>query len=111
MRTSRWITAARLGRAYAGGDATACRLTGLGAALLVSFLSGVLGLWVSDSNAALVVWAHGAAGMAVIVLVWSKLGVIRRGLRRRRPPVGGPLAAGGCAGAFLGFGLAHSAGL
>jgi hypothetical protein len=80
-------------------------------ALLASFLTGVLGLWVSDRHAALVVWAHGAAGMGVIVLVWSKLGVIRRGLRRRWPHVGGSLVAAACAVALLGFGLAHSAGV
>src|SRR6185312_6093996 len=66
----------------------------LGTALAASFATGVLGLWVSERHAGLVVWAHGAAGMAVIALVWSKLGVVRRGLRRRWPEVGGSLAGG-----------------
>ncbi|HEX3332674.1 MAG TPA: molybdopterin-dependent oxidoreductase [Gaiellales bacterium] len=83
----------------------------LGTALAASFATGVLGLWVSEHHAGLVVWAHGAAGMAVIALVWSKLGVIRRGLRRRWPGVGGSLAGALCAVGLLGFGVAHSAGV
>ncbi len=83
----------------------------LGTALAASFATGVIGLWVSEGHAALVVWAHGAAGMAVIALVWSKLGVIRRGLRRRWPEVGGSLAGLVCAVGLLGFGVAHSAGV
>ncbi len=83
----------------------------LGTALAASFATGVLGLWVSERHAGLVVWAHGAAGMAVIALVWSKLGVIRRGLRRRWPHVGGSLAGAVCAVGLLGFGLLHSAGV
>ncbi len=83
----------------------------LGLALAGSFATGVAGLWVSERHAGIVVWAHGAAGMAVIVLVWSKLGVIRRGLRRRWPHVGGSLVAAACAVGLLGFGLAHSAGV
>ena len=83
----------------------------LGTALAASFATGVLGLWVSEGHAGLVVWAHGAAGMAVIALVWSKLGVIRRGLRRRWPHVGGSLVGAVCAVGLLGFGVAHSAGV
>ena len=83
----------------------------LGAALAGSFLTGVASLWVSDRHAGVVVWAHGAAGMAVILLVWSKAGVIRRGLRRRWPHVGGSLVAAVCAIGLLGFGVAHSAGV
>ena len=83
----------------------------LGTALAASFATGVLGLWVSERHAGPVVWAHGAAGMAVVALAWSKLGVIRRGLRRRWPEVGGSLAGVVCAVGLLGFGLAHSAGV
>jgi DMSO/TMAO reductase YedYZ molybdopterin-dependent catalytic subunit len=83
----------------------------LGTALAASFASGIAGLWVSEGHAGPVVWAHDAAGMAVIVLAWSKLGVIRRGLRRRWPQVGGSLAAAACAVGLLGFGVAHSAGV
>jgi DMSO/TMAO reductase YedYZ molybdopterin-dependent catalytic subunit len=83
----------------------------LGTALAASFATGVLSLWVSERHASLAVWAHGAAGMAVILLVWSKLGVVRRGLRRRWPHVGGSLVAAVCAVGLLGFGLAHSAGV
>lgn len=83
----------------------------LGTALAVSFASGVAGLWVSERHAGLVVWAHDAGGMAVIALAWSKLGVIRRGLRRRWPQVGGSLVAVACTAGLLGFGVAHSAGV
>jgi DMSO/TMAO reductase YedYZ molybdopterin-dependent catalytic subunit len=47
----------------------------------------------------------------VVALVWSKLRVIRRGLGRRWPQVGGSLAAAACAVGLLGSGLAHSAGV
>jgi DMSO/TMAO reductase YedYZ molybdopterin-dependent catalytic subunit len=83
----------------------------LGTALAGSFATGVAGLWVSEPHAGVVVWAHGAAGMAVILLVWSKAGVIRRGLRRRWPHVGGSVLAAVCAVGLLGFGVAHSAGV
>jgi DMSO/TMAO reductase YedYZ molybdopterin-dependent catalytic subunit len=80
-------------------------------ALFASFVTGVLGLWVANRNAGLVVWAHGAAGMSVILLVWSKLGVIRRGLRRRWPHVLLSLVGAVCAVGLLGFGVAHSLGV
>jgi hypothetical protein len=83
----------------------------LGTALAAAFATGVASLWVSERHAGVVVWAHGAAGMAVILLVWSKAGVIRRGLRRRWPNVGGSLLAAVCAVGLLGFGVAHSAGV
>jgi DMSO/TMAO reductase YedYZ molybdopterin-dependent catalytic subunit len=83
----------------------------LGTALAASFASGVAGLWVSERHAGLMVWAHDAAGLAVIALAWPKLGVIRRGLRRRWPQVGASLAAAACAVGLLGFGLAHAAGV
>jgi DMSO/TMAO reductase YedYZ molybdopterin-dependent catalytic subunit len=83
----------------------------LGTALGASFASGLAGLWVSERHAGPVIWAHDAAGLAVLALVWSKLGVIRRGLRRRWPRVGGSAAAAVCAVGLLGFGLAHSAGV
>ena len=86
-------------------------LMSLGAALAAAFATGVASLWVSERHAGVVVWAHGAAGMAVIVLVWSKAGVIRRGLVRRWPHVAGSLLAAVCAVGLLGFGLAHSAGV
>jgi DMSO/TMAO reductase YedYZ molybdopterin-dependent catalytic subunit len=83
----------------------------LGTALAIAFVTGIAGLWVSERHAGLVVWAHDAAGMVVIALAWSKLGVIRRGLRRRWPQVGGSLAAAACVVGLLGFGVAHSAGV
>ena len=83
----------------------------LWAALGFSFATGVLALWVGTDKAWFVVWAHGAGGMAVILLVWSKLGVIRRGLSRRWPNVGLSLIAAAAAVAMIGAGLAHSIGL
>jgi DMSO/TMAO reductase YedYZ molybdopterin-dependent catalytic subunit len=83
----------------------------LGTALAIAFVTGIAGLSVSERHAGLVVWAHDAAGMVVIALAWSKLGVIRRGLRRRWPQVGGSLAAAACVVGLLGFGVAHSAGV
>ena len=97
--------------AYAGSVRRRLDLLTLGLGLAVSFATGVLSLWVSERHAGVVVWVHGAAGFAVIVLVWSKLGVIRRGLRRRWPRVGGSLLAAVCATGLLGAGLAHSAGV
>ena len=105
------MTAAGAALAYAERVRRRVDLVLLGTALAASFATGVLGLWVSEHHAGLVVWAHGAAGMAVIALVWSKLGVIRRGLRRRWPGVGGSLAGALCAVGLLGFGVAHSAGV
>jgi DMSO/TMAO reductase YedYZ molybdopterin-dependent catalytic subunit len=105
------ITAVCRSAAYAEAMRRRVDLMILGTALAGSFATGVVSLWVSERNAGVVVWAHGAAGMAVIVLVWSKAGVIRRGLRRRWPHVGGSLLAAACAVGLLGFGLAHSAGV
>jgi DMSO/TMAO reductase YedYZ molybdopterin-dependent catalytic subunit len=82
----------------------------LAVALAVSFATGVASLWVGERHAGLVVWAHGAAGFAVVVLAWSKAGVIRRGLRRRWPQVGGSLAAAALAVGLIGSGVAHSTG-
>jgi DMSO/TMAO reductase YedYZ molybdopterin-dependent catalytic subunit len=83
----------------------------LAVALGLSFATGVLSLWVGEGRAAVVVWAHGAAGFAVVLLVWSKVGVIRRGLSRRWPHVAGSLLAAACVVGLIGFGLAHSAGV
>src|SRR4051812_23391190 len=83
----------------------------LGTALAAAFVSGLAALWVSERHVAPVIWAHDAAGMVVLALVWSKLRVIRRGLVRRWPRGGGSLAAAACAVGLLGSGLAHSAGV
>jgi DMSO/TMAO reductase YedYZ molybdopterin-dependent catalytic subunit len=83
----------------------------LGTALAAAFVSGVAALWVSEGHVGPVIWVHDAAGLVVVALVWSKLQVIRRGLVRRWPRVGGSLAAAACAVGLLGSGLAHSAGV
>ena len=105
------ITAASPRRPYARAMRRRVDLAVLGAALALSFATGVLSLWVSERHAGIVVFVHGTAGFAVVLLVWSKLGVIRRGLRRRWPHVGASLAAAACAVGLVGFGLAHSAGV
>jgi hypothetical protein len=83
----------------------------LWAALGFSFATGVLALWVGTGKAWFIVWAHGAGGMAVILLVWSKAGVIRRGLSRRWPNVGLSVIAAVAAVVMIGAGIAHSMGL
>src|SRR4051794_41859774 len=65
----------------------------LGTALAAAFVSGLAALWVSERHVAPVIWAHDAAGMVVLALVWSKLRVIRRGLVRRLARGGGLVAA------------------
>jgi DMSO/TMAO reductase YedYZ molybdopterin-dependent catalytic subunit len=111
LTVARSVTAAPSPGAYAWAMRRRVDLAMLGAALAVSFATGVLSLWVSERHAGIVVWAHGAAGFGVVVLVWSKLGVIRRGLARRRPHVGMSLLAAALAVGLIGFGLAHSAGV
>ena len=60
-----------------------------------------------------VVAAHGAAGLAIVLLAPWKSVVVRRGLRRRHPRPGraGALALTLAAVLALGFGIAHSTGL
>jgi hypothetical protein len=54
-------------------------------ALGLAFASGVLALLVSIGYASIVVFAHGAAGLAVVALVRWKAPIARRGIRRARP--------------------------
>jgi DMSO/TMAO reductase YedYZ molybdopterin-dependent catalytic subunit len=105
------VTATRRAAAYPWAMRRRVDLAVLGAALALSFATGVLSLWVGQRHAAVVVFVHGAAGFGVVLLVWSKLGVIRRGLRRRWPHVGASLVAAACAAGLVGFGIAHSAGV
>ncbi len=81
------------------------------AALGASFCTGVLALWMGAARVAPVVWLHGAAGFAVLMLIRFKLPVTRRGLRRRRPDMGAAVATGAIALVMLGAGIAHSAGV
>jgi hypothetical protein len=81
------------------------------AALAVSFATGVLSLWVGEGRALLVVWAHGAAGFLVLLLVRWKVPVARRGLRRQRPDVATAVLTAAIAVLMLATGIAHSLGL
>jgi hypothetical protein len=84
-------------------------LTLLGA-LVVAFATGVLALWVGESRALLVAWLHGAAGLAVVLLVRWKVPVVRRGLRRQRPDAPAAVLTALIAVAVLATGLAHTLG-
>ena len=79
-------------------------------ALGLAFASGVLALLVSIGNAGLVVFLHGAAGIAVIALVRWKVPIARRGIRRARPDRVLALMLAALAVATLGTGIAHALG-
>jgi hypothetical protein len=80
------------------------------AALTASFVTGVLALWVGEGRALVVAWAHGVAGIAVVLLVRWKVPVVRRGLRRQRPDAPAAMLTGAIAVAMLATGLAHTLG-
>jgi Oxidoreductase molybdopterin binding domain len=79
-------------------------------ALGLAFASGVLALLVSIGNAGLVVFLHGAAGIAVIALVRWKVPIARRGIRRARPDRVLALMLAALAVATLATGIAHAFG-
>ena len=81
------------------------------AALAASFATGVWALWAGSGRVFLVVWAHGALGLLVVLLVRWKLPVARRGIRRARPDQGAALVTAAVAVAMLATGIAHSLGL
>lgn len=80
------------------------------AALTASFVTGVLALWVGEGRALAVAWVHGAAGIAVILLVRWKAPVIRRGLRRQRADAPAAVLTAVIAVAMLATGMAHTLG-
>jgi hypothetical protein len=80
-------------------------------ALGLAFASGVLALLVSVGNAGIVVFAHGAAGLAVVALVRWKAPIARRGIRRARPDRALALLLAGLAVATLVTGVVHVLGL
>jgi hypothetical protein len=80
------------------------------AALALAFITGVLALWVGEGRALVVAWAHGAAGIGVILLVRWKLPVVRRGLRRQRPDAPAAVLTALIAVAMLATGMAHTLG-
>jgi hypothetical protein len=84
-------------------------LTLLGA-LSAAFVTGVLALWVGESRALVAAWVHGAAGIAVILLVRWKAPVVRRGLRRQRADAPAAVLTALIAVAMLATGLAHTLG-
>lgn len=80
-------------------------------ALAAAFASGVLALLVSIGNAGIVVFAHGAAGLAVVALVRWKAPIARRGIRRARPDRALALLLAALAVATLATGVVHVFGL
>jgi hypothetical protein len=79
----------------------------LAAALGTGFGSFAAG----DGWAALVVGAHAAAGLGLLVLTPWKSAIVRRGLRRRHPGRGASVAFGTLVALALASGLAHATGL
>jgi DMSO/TMAO reductase YedYZ molybdopterin-dependent catalytic subunit len=92
----------------------AARRTNLAlAGVLALALATGAGAFAAGSNGGrLVVAAHGAAGLAIVLLVPWKSAIVRRGLRRRpRPGRASALALAGVTVIALAFGVAHSTGL
>jgi len=90
------------------GRRTNLALLGL---LAVSLATGTLAFGVGAAWGRWVAVAHGAAGLALVVLGRPKSAVVRRGLRRRRAGRGASIALGVLVVATVLSGLAHSAGL
>ena len=82
----------------------------LGVVLGVATATGVLALLVGEGRAAVVVWAHGAAGLAVLALVRPKSRIAVRGAARRGSATAPGLLLGGLVAASMGLGVAHATG-
>src|SRR5436309_2561551 len=96
-------------RASPAGRRTNLALAG---ALAVALVTGAGAFAAGNAHGRLVVAAHGAAGLAILLLAPWKSAIVRRGLRRRpRPGRASALALTGAAALALAFGVAHSTGL
>jgi len=82
----------------------------LGVVLGVATATGILALLVGEGRAAVVVWAHGAAGLAVLALVRPKSRIAVRGAARRGSAAAPGLLLGGLVAASMGLGVAHARG-
>jgi DMSO/TMAO reductase YedYZ molybdopterin-dependent catalytic subunit len=84
----------------------------LAGVLALALATGAGAFAAGSHSGRLVVAAHGAAGLAIVLLAPWKSAVVRRGLRRRpRPGRASALALTVAAVLALAFGLAHSTGL
>lgn len=83
----------------------------LATVLAAATASGILALLVGEGRAAIVVWAHGAAGFALLALIRPKGRISARGTARRRTAAAPGLLLGGLVAASMGLGVAHAAGL
>ncbi len=82
----------------------------LAAVLAVATATGVAALLVGEGRAAVVVWAHGAAGFALLALVRPKSRIAVRGVARRGRTAAPGILLGLLVAASVALGLAHAAG-
>jgi hypothetical protein len=83
----------------------------LAALLGVATASGVAALLVGEGRVAAVVWAHGAAGFALLPLVRPKGRIAARGTARRRGAAAPGLLLGALVAASVALGVAHATGI
>jgi hypothetical protein len=83
----------------------------LGVVLGAATVTGVLALLVGEGRVAVVVWAHGAAGFAVLALVRPKSHIAVRGTARRGRAAAPGLLLGGLVAASMALGVAHATGV
>ena len=76
----------------------------LGVVLGAATATGVLALLVGEGRVAVVVWAHGAAGFAVLALVRPKSHIAVRGTARRGRAAAPGLLLGGLVAASMALG-------
>ena len=74
-------------------------------------VTGVLSLLVGEGRVAVVVWAHGAAGLALLALVRPKSRIAVRGTARRGRAAAPGLLLGGLVAASMALGIAHATGV
>lgn len=73
--------------------------------------TGVLSLLIGEGRVALVVWAHGAVGLAVLALIRPKSRIAVRGTVRRGMAAAPGLLLGGLVTVSMGLGIAHAMGV
>jgi hypothetical protein len=83
----------------------------LAVVLAVATATGVAALLVGEGRAAAVVWAHGAAGFALLSLVRPKGRIAVRGTTRRRSAAAPALLLGALVSASVALGIVHAAGV
>jgi len=83
----------------------------LAAVLAVATASGVAALLVGEGRAAVVVWAHGAAGFGLLALVRPKSRIAARGIARRGRAAAPGILLGALVAGSIALGLVHAAGV